>query len=84
MAAVITIRNLDENTQRVLRHRAVDHNRSFEAEVRAILDDAARRPEPVSTAELLFTDAAEFREAQRGTDFVFPNRVSEQQREVFE
>ncbi len=40
--AAITIRNLSDETHRALRVRAARHGRSTEAEVRAILDDAAR------------------------------------------
>ena len=84
MAATITIRNLDENVQRTLKHRAVDYGRSFEAEIRAILEDAARSPIRETVGRILFDAAAEFREAQQGTDFIFPDRLIEQQRVVFE
>ncbi|MGE0629594.1 MAG: plasmid stabilization protein [Hyphomicrobiaceae bacterium] len=40
----ITIRNLSEETHRALKLRAAQHNRSAEAEMRAILE-AAVRPE---------------------------------------
>ena len=40
--AVITIRNLPDETHRALRVRAAEHGRSTEAEVRAILDEAVR------------------------------------------
>lgn len=40
----VTIRNLSEETHRALTVRAVQHDRSTEAEIRAILD-AAVRPE---------------------------------------
>ncbi len=40
----VTIRNLSEETHRALKVRAAQHNRSAEAEMRAILD-AAVRPE---------------------------------------
>ena len=42
--AAVTIRNLSEETHRALKVRAAQHNRSAEAEIRAILD-AAVRPE---------------------------------------
>lgn len=43
--ATITIRNLPEPVRRGLKARAAAHNRSMEAEVRAILEDAtATRP----------------------------------------
>ena len=40
--AVVTVRNLPEGTHRALRLRAAQHNRSTEAEIRAILEDAVR------------------------------------------
>jgi antitoxin FitA len=40
--AVLTVRNLPEETHRALRIRAAAHGRSVEAEVRAILEDAGR------------------------------------------
>lgn len=42
--AAVTIRNLSEETHRALKIRAAQHNRSTEAEIRAILE-AAVRPE---------------------------------------
>ena len=42
--AAVTIRNLPEETRRALKVRAAQHNRSAEAEMRAILE-AAVRPE---------------------------------------
>ena len=42
--AAVTIRNLSEETHRALKVRAAKHNRSTEAEIRAILE-AAVRPE---------------------------------------
>lgn len=38
----VTIRNLPEETHRALKVRAAQHNRSTEAEMRAILEDAVR------------------------------------------
>ncbi len=38
--ASLTIRNLSEDTRRARKARAASHNRSMEAEVRAILDTA--------------------------------------------
>jgi plasmid stability protein len=40
--ATITVRNLDDETQRRLKQRAAGNNRSMEAEARAILSDAVR------------------------------------------
>lgn len=42
--AAVTIRNLSDETHRALKARAARHNRSTEAEIRAILE-AAVRPE---------------------------------------
>jgi plasmid stability protein len=42
--AAVTIRNLSDETHRALKIRAAQHNRSTEAEIRAILE-AAVRPE---------------------------------------
>jgi plasmid stability protein len=40
--AVVTVRNLPEETHRALRMRAAQHGRSTEAEIRVILEDAVR------------------------------------------
>jgi plasmid stability protein len=75
MASVITVRNLDEGTQRILRHRAVDHGVSFEAELRSVLEQAASQPaRPPSHPEptgltVLLAAAAEFRAAAKDLDF---------------
>ena len=43
--ATLTIRNIDDETKRLLRQRAARHERSMEEEVRQILRSAvARRP----------------------------------------
>jgi plasmid stability protein len=47
--AAIVIRNLSPETHRALQARAARHNRSTEAEVRAILDEAVR---PASRVKL--------------------------------
>ncbi len=41
----VTIRNLSDETHRALKARAARHNRSTEAEIRAILEAAARPEE---------------------------------------
>ncbi|MCL1838975.1 MAG: plasmid stabilization protein [Propionibacteriaceae bacterium] len=82
MATVITVRNLDEETQRVLKHRAVENRRSFEAEIRSILNAAARE-QPPAQSSALFAAIAEFREAAQGADFVIPERNLEKPRQVF-
>lgn len=43
--AAVTIRNLSEETYRALKVRAAQHDRSAEAEIRAILEAAVRPPE---------------------------------------
>ena len=40
--AVVTVRNLPEETHRALRIRAAQNGRSTEAEIRAILEEAVR------------------------------------------
>ena len=40
----LTIRNVPEDTKKRLRIRAAEHDRSMEAEVRAIIDDALDVP----------------------------------------
>jgi len=83
MSETITIRKLSEDTQRRLKHRAVDNGRSFEAEIRAILDDVARAGTTGTrtNADILFDAAAEFREAA-GPGFTFPERIVEYPREL--
>jgi len=79
MATTITLRNLAESTQRVLKHRAVDNGRSFEAEIRAILDRAATSPadDAAAVASPLFAAAAEFRASVADLDFALPERLDE-------
>ena len=85
MASTITVRNLDEDTQKVLRHRAVDHGRSFEAEIRAILDEAARaEPEVETSATIILEAARKFREgAKEVGGFTMPERIVDYPRELF-
>src|SRR6266508_2887354 len=52
--ATITVRNLDDDTQRRLKLRAAANNRSMEAEARAILSDAVRVDTFASDWILLF------------------------------
>lgn len=47
--AAVTIRNLSEETHRALKVRAAQHNRSTEAEIRAILEAAVH---PVGRVKL--------------------------------
>lgn len=51
--AAITVRNLSDATHRALKALAAKHNRSTEAEVRAILDAAVVPPERVRLGSLL-------------------------------
>lgn len=52
--ATLTIRNVPEATQRALKVRAAQHNRSMEAEVRSILEAALERvTEPRSFVDIL-------------------------------
>ncbi|MCL2489745.1 MAG: hypothetical protein FWF36_03325 [Propionibacteriaceae bacterium] len=85
MAATITVRNLDERTQKLLKHRAVDNGRSFEAEIRAILETVANGQRPAQhdgNAEGFFQAAAQFRGIARDSGLVFPERSVEYPREV--
>jgi plasmid stability protein len=77
--AVLTVRNLPEETHRALRVRAAHHGRSTEAEVRAILEEAVRPIERVHVGSELAAfgsqwggveiDIARDREAMRGAAF---------------
>ncbi len=51
--AAITVRGLSDETHRALKAFAAQHNRSTEAEVRAILDDAVLPAERVKLGTLL-------------------------------
>lgn len=51
--AAITIRNLPEETHRALKVRAARHGRSTEAEIRDILEQAARPEERIKLGSLL-------------------------------
>lgn len=44
--AAVSIRDLDEGVKERLRVRAARNGRSMEAEIRAVLADAVREPEP--------------------------------------
>ncbi len=44
--AALTVRNLPDATHEALKRRAARHGRSTEAEVRQILEDAVRQPQP--------------------------------------
>jgi plasmid stability protein len=49
----LTVRNLSEETHRALRLRAARHGRSTEAEVRSILDEAARPKQRIKLGSML-------------------------------
>ncbi len=50
--ATITIRNLDDEVVEHLKARAKNNARSLEAEVRALLSEAASRPSPKALRDL--------------------------------
>lgn len=66
--ATLTVRNLSEQARAALKVRAAKNNRSMEAEVRAILEDAAR-----GNAGFVTNWLDQAREL-RGIDFVPPDR----------
>lgn len=49
----ITVRNVPEEIHRALRVRAVQHGRSAEAEVRAILEQAVNPPQRIRIGEAI-------------------------------
>jgi antitoxin FitA len=57
--AVITVRNLPDDVHRALRVRAAEHGRSTEAEVRDILERAAKPEGRVKLGSLLASIASE-------------------------
>jgi len=57
--ANVHVRNLPDAVHRALRVRAAHHGRSTEAEIRAILEAAARPPERVKLGSLLVSIARE-------------------------
>ncbi|WP_421620825.1 FitA-like ribbon-helix-helix domain-containing protein [Alkalilimnicola ehrlichii] len=57
--ATVTVRNLPDEVHRALRVRAATHGRSTEAEIREILEAAARPPERVKLGSLLASIARE-------------------------
>lgn len=58
--AVVTVRNLSEETHRALKVRAAQHGRSTEAEIRAILEEAARPAKRVLLGSALAALGAQF------------------------
>jgi plasmid stability protein len=57
--AVVTVRNLPDEVHRALRVRAARHGRSTEAEIRDILETAARPPNRIKLGSLLASIARE-------------------------
>ena len=57
--AVITVRNLPEEVHRALRVRAAQHGRSTEAEIRDVLEKAAKPEGRLKLASLLTSIARE-------------------------
>ena len=51
---ILTVRNIPEETHRALRHRAAEHGRSTEAEVRSILEEAVRPQKRMKIGTALF------------------------------
>jgi len=84
MASTITVRNVDEVTKRKIQHRAVNHGRSLEAEVRAILRAAANDRDCADVASLspFMQAAAAFRASVGDIGFAAPPRDNDQPREV--
>lgn len=69
--ATITVRNLDDEVQRLLKQRAAAHDRSMEAEVREILT-ASVRTSTFATDWLAMAD--KFRAEFGGVDLEVPER----------
>lgn len=57
--AVVTVRNLPDEVHRALRVRAARHGRSTEAEIRAILEAAAKPLDRIKLGSLLASIAHE-------------------------
>ncbi|HZC17932.1 MAG TPA: plasmid stabilization protein [Caulobacteraceae bacterium] len=58
--AVVTVRNLPEETHRALKVRAAQHGRSTEAELRAIIENAVRPKDRVKLGSELAAIGREF------------------------
>jgi plasmid stability protein len=78
--AVVTVRNLAEETHRALRVRAAHHGRSTEAEIRAILDETVRPAERVRVG----SELAAFGKKFGGLDLDLPRAESETEEASFE
>jgi antitoxin FitA len=78
--AVVTVRNLAEETHRAIRVRAAMNHRSTEAEIRAILDEAVRPAERVRIG----SELAAFGEKFGGLSLDIPRTNSETEEASFE
>jgi antitoxin FitA len=58
--AVVTIRNLPDETHRALKLRAAQHGRSTESEIRTILEEAVRPSERLKIGSELATFGQHF------------------------
>ncbi|GAB94150.1 plasmid stability protein [Kineosphaera limosa] len=65
--ATVTVRNLSPETRQALKERAARNDRSMEAEVRAILEEAVRRPNHIA-------HWLERAQTLRGNDLELPER----------
>jgi len=65
--ATVTVRNLSPETRQALKERAARNDRSMEAEVRAILEEAVRRPNHIA-------NWLERAQTLRGNDLESPER----------
>jgi len=85
MVSTITVRNVDDATKRAIKHRAVNHGRSFEAEIRAILRTVASESgrNDLALPSTLVQAATAFRASVDDIDFTMPPRMDDQPREVF-
>ena len=71
--AVVTIRNLSEVAHRALKLRAAQHNRSTEAEMRAILEAAVRPADRLRLGSALL-------DQPHGLDLEFPSKPASSHR----
>jgi antitoxin FitA len=69
--ADLSIRNIDEEVKSRLRVRAAHHGRSMEAEIRAILEEAVKRPED---SESLFSALRDRFASFGGVELELPRR----------
>jgi plasmid stability protein len=79
--AVLTVRNISEETHRALRRRAAENGRSTEAEVRAILEETVRPVQRLKIGSELFRIA---QEVGGMDDLKVPRRRGEIKPAVFE